>query len=215
MLSTRFAILLQELKSSQKVKGDIMKQSIIDKLDETIKAYRSQIPDRYDLEIIEPTKENSEIAIVFSLKNEKELLRYESSEINLTKIEIWLSEIVSKIKMIDEIVDRYEPFIIVDASSETLILIEIVTDTAKHVIRFDLDLEYQMVNLYASAYFYQTTSNMKTVSLDVDSNSSLYIEGSDFFMHLDASTSCSIKNIADSVSDLVKNAEDFILSIES
>lgn len=192
-----------------------MKQSIIDKLDETIKAYRSQIPDRYDLEIIEPTKENSEIAIVFSLKNEKELLRYESSEINLTKIEIWLSEIVSKIKMIDEIVDRYEPFIIVDASSETLILIEIVTDTAKHVIRFDLDLEYQMVNLYASAYFYQTTSNMKTVSLDVDSNSSLYIEGSDFFMHLDASTSCSIKNIADSVSDLVKNAEDFILSIES
>lgn len=192
-----------------------MKQSIIDKLDGTIKAYRSQIPDRYDLEIVEPTKENSEIAIVFSLKNEKELLRYESSEIDLTKIEIWLSEIVSKIKMIDEIVDRYEPLIIVDASSETLILIQISTDTAKHVISFDLDLEYQMVNLYASAYFYQTTSSMKTVSLDVDANSSLYIEGSDFFMHLDASTSCSIERIADSVSDLVKDAEDFILSIES
>ena len=191
-----------------------MKQSIIDKLDETIKTYRSQIPDRYDLEIVEPIKENSGIAIVFSLKNEKELLRCESSEIDLTKIEIWLSEIVSKIRMIDEIVDRYEPFIIVDASSETLILVEIVTDAAKHVISFDLDLEYQMVNLYASAYFYQTTSSMKTVSLDVDANSSLYIEGSDFFMHLDASTSCSIERIADSVSDLVKDAEDFILSME-
>lgn len=191
-----------------------MKQSIIDKLDETIKAYRSQILDQYDLEIVDQIKENSEIAIVFSLKREKELLRYESSEIDLTKIEIWLSEIVSKIKMIDEIVDRYEPFIIVDASSETLILIEIVTDTAKHVISFDLDQEYQIVNLYASAYFYQTTSNMKTVSLDVDASSSLYIEGSDFFMNLDASTSCSIERIADSVSDLVKDAEDFILSIE-
>ena len=192
-----------------------MKQSIIDKLDEKIKAYRSQIPDRYDLEIVEPIKENSEIAIVFSLKNEKELLRYESAQVDLTKIEIWFSEIVSKIRMIDEIVDRYEPFIIVDASSETLILIEISTDTAKHVIRFDLDLEYQMVNLYASAYFYQTTSNMKTVSLDIDANSSLYIEGSDFFMHLDASTSCSIERIADSVSYLVKDSEDFISSIES
>lgn len=192
-----------------------MKQSIIDKLDEKIKAYRSQIPDRYDLEIVEPIKENSEIAIVFSLKNEKELLRYESAQVDLTKIEIWFSEIVSKIRMIDEIVDRYEPFIIVDASSETLILIEIVTDAAKHVISFDLDLEYQMVNLYASAYFYQTTSNMKTVSLDIDANSSLYIEGSDFFMHLDASTSCSIERIADSVSYLVKDSEDFISSIES
>lgn len=191
-----------------------MKQSIIDKLDEKIKAYRSQIPDRYDLEIVEPIKENSEIAIVFSLKNEKELLRYESAQVDLTKIEIWFSEIVSKIRMIDEIVDRYEPFIIVDASSETLILIEIVTDTAKHVISFDLDHEYQMVNLYASAYFYQTTSSVKTISLAVDANSDLYIEGSDFFMHLDASTSYSIERIADSVSDLVKDAEDFILSIE-
>ena len=191
-----------------------MKQSILNQIEEKIDVYRSQITDRYDLEIVEPIKEKSEIAIVFSLKNEKELLRYEFSEIDLTKIEIWLSEIVSKIKMINEIVDRYEPFIIVDASSETLILIEIVTDTAKHLIRFDLDLEYQMVNLYASAYFYQTTSNMKTVSLDVDANSSLYIEGSDFFMHLDASTSCSIERIADSVSDLVKDAEDFILSME-
>lgn len=192
-----------------------MNQQTSDHLSVPIVAYRSEIPERYNFELVEPIKENSEIAIVFSLKNEKELLRYESSEIDLTKIEIWLSEISSKIKMIDEIVDRYEPFIIVDASSETLILIEIVTDTAKHVIRFDLDLEYQMVNLYASAYFYQTTSNMKTVSLDIDANSSLYIEGSDFFMHLDASTSCSIKNIADSVSDLVKDAEDFISSIES
>lgn len=192
-----------------------MKQQTSDHLDVPIVAYRSEIPERYNFELVEPIKENSEIAIVFSLKNEKELLRYESAQVDLIKIEIWLSEIVSKIKMIDEIVDRYEPFIIVDASSETLILVEIVTDTAKHVIRFDLDLEYQMVNLYASAYFYQTTSNMKTVSLDVDANSSLYIEGSDFFMHLDASTSCSIKNIADSVSDLVKDAEDFISSIES
>lgn len=191
-----------------------MKQQTSDHLDVLIVTYQSEIPERYDFELVEPIKEKSEIAIVFSLKNEKELLRYEASEIDLTKIEIWLSEIVSKIKMIDEIVDRYEPFIIVDASSETLILVEIVTDAAKHVISFDLDLEYQMVNLYASAYFYQTTSSTKTVSLDVDANSSLYIEGSDFFMHLDASTSCSIERIADSVSDLVKDAEDFILSME-
>lgn len=192
-----------------------MKHQTSDYLDALIVTYQSEIPERYDFELVEPIKENSEIAIVFSLKNEKELLRYEASEIDLTKIEIWLSEIVSKIKMIDEIVDRYEPFIIVDASSETLILIEIVTDTAKHVISFDLDHEYQMVNLYASAYFYQTTSSMKTVSLAVDANSDLYIEGSDFFMHLDASTSYSIERIADSVSDLVKDAEDFIMSIES
>lgn len=191
-----------------------MKQSILNEIEEKISAYRSQLSSRYDLAIVEPIKENSEIAIVFSLKNGKELLRYEAIEIDLTKIEIWLSEIVSKIKMIDEIVDRYEPFIIVDASSETLMLVEIVTDTAKHAISFDFDLEYQMVNLYASAYFYQTTSCMKTVSLAVDANSDLYIEGSDFFMHLDNLTSCSIKDIADSVSDLVKDAEDFILSME-
>ena len=191
-----------------------MKQQASDRLDVLIITYQSEVPERYDFELVEPIKEDSEIAIVFSLKNEKELLRHESSEIDLTKIEIWLSEIVSKIRMIDEIVDRYEPLIIVDASSETLILVEIVTDAAKHVIRFDLDLEYQMVNLYASAYFYQTTSSMKTVSLDVDANSSLYIEGSDFFMHLDASTSCSIERISDSVSDLVKDAEDFILSLD-
>lgn len=191
-----------------------MKQQTSNQLDALIITYQSEIPDRYDFEIVEPIKENSEIAIVFSLKNEKELLRYESAQVDSNKIEIWLSEIASKIKMIDEIVDRYEPFIIVDASSETLILIEISTDTAKHVISFDLDPEYQMVNLYASAYFYQTTSSMKTISLAVDANSDLYIEGSDFFMHLDASTSCSIERIADSVSDLVKDAEDFILSIE-
>ena len=191
-----------------------MKQQTSNQLDALIITYQSEIPDRYDFEIVEPIKENSEIAIVFSLKNEKELLRYESAQVDSNKIEIWLSEIASKIKMIDEIVDRYEPFIIVDASSETLILIEISTDTARHVISFDLDPEYQMVNLYASAYFYQTTSSMKTISLAVDANSDLYIEGSDFFMHLDASTSCSIERIADSVSDLVKDAEDFILSIE-
>lgn len=191
-----------------------MKQSILNRIEEKINTYRSQLSSRYDLAIVEPIKENSEIAIVFSLKNGNELLRYEASEIDLTKIEIWLTEIVSKIKMIDEIVDRYEPFIIVDASSETLVLIEIITETAKHVISFDLDLEYQIVNLYASAYFYQATSCMKTVSLAVDANSDLYIEGSDFFMHLDNLTSCSIKDIADSVSDLVKDSEDFILSME-
>ena len=191
-----------------------MKQSILNRIEEKINTYRSQLSSRYDLAIVEPIKENSEIAIVFSLKNGNELLRYEASEIDLTKIEIWLTEIVSKIKMIDEIVDRYEPFIIVDASSETLVLIEIITETAKHVISFDLDLEYQIVNLYASAYFYQATSCMKTVSLAIDANSDLYIEGSDFFMHLDNLTSCSIKDIADSVSDLVKDSEDFILSME-
>ena len=98
-----------------------MKQSILNRIEEKINAHRSQLSSRYDLAIVEPIKENSEIAIVFSIKNGKELLRYEAIEIDLTKIEIWLSEIVSKIKMIDEIVDRYEPFIIVDASSETLI----------------------------------------------------------------------------------------------
>lgn len=191
-----------------------MKQSILNQIEEKIDVYRSQLSSRYDLAIVEPIKEHSEIAIVFSLKNGKELLRYEAIEIDLTKIEIWLSEIASKIKMIDEIVDQYEPFIVVDNSSETSMLVEIVTDTARHVIIFDLDLEYQMVNLYASAYFYQTTSCMKTVSLAVDAISDLYIEGSDFFMHLDNFTSCSIKDIADSVSDLVKGAEDFILSME-
>lgn len=191
-----------------------MKQEILDKLEEKIDVYRSQISDRYDFEIVEPIKENSEIAIVFSIKHEKELLRYESSEANLSKIEIWLSDVVSKISMIDKIVELYEPFIIVDASSEMLILIKIVTENAKHVISFDYDLEYQIVNLYASAYFYQTTSNNRLVSLDVDSTSSLHIEGSDFFMYLDSSTSCSLEKIADSVIKLVGEAEDFILSME-
>ena len=191
-----------------------MKQQTSDHLDVLIITYQSEVPERYDFELVEPIKENSEIAIVFSLKNEKELLRYEASEIDLTKVEIWLSEIVSKIKMIDEIVDRYEPFIIVDVSSETLILIEIVTDSAKHVISFDLDLEYQMVNLYASAYFYQTTSNLRTVRLDVDANSNLYIEGSDFFMHYDSATNCSIQHIAKVVESTIDAAEDFILSLE-
>ena len=48
-----------------------MKQEILDKLEEKIDVYRSQIADRYDFEIVEPIKENSEIAIVFSLKYEK------------------------------------------------------------------------------------------------------------------------------------------------
>ena len=191
-----------------------MKQSIIDKLDEKIKAYRSQILDRYDLEIVEPIKENSEIAIVFSLKNEKELLRYEASEIDLTKIEIWLSEIVSNIVMIDEIVDRYEPFIIVDASSETLVLIGIITDAAKHIISFDFDLDYQLVIVYSSSYFYQTTAVEKTVCLDIDANSSLYVEGLDFFMHIDSSSSCSVEHLESTVRSLIGSAEDFIRSIE-
>ena len=191
-----------------------MKQSILDKLEEKLDTYRSQILDRYDFEIVEPIKENSEIALAFSIKYEKELLRYESTELNLSKIEIWLSDVVSKINMIDKIVEIYEPFIIVDASSETLILIKIVTENAKHVISFDYDLEYQIVNLYASAYFYQTTSNNRLVSLDVDANSSLHIEGSDFFMYLDSSTSCSLEKIADSVIKIVGDTEDFILSLE-
>lgn len=191
-----------------------MKQSILNEIEEKINTYQSQLSSRYDLEIVKPIKENSEIAIVFSLKKEKELLRYEAIEIDLTKIEIWLSEIVSKIKMIDEIVDRYEPFIIVDASSETLVLIEIITDTAKHVISFDFDLEYQMVNLYASAYFCQTTAVEKTISLDIDANSSLYVEGSDFFMHIDSSSSCSVEHLESTVRSLIGSAEDFIRSIE-
>lgn len=65
-----------------------MKQQTSDHLDVLIVTYQSEIPERYDFELVEPIKENSEIAIVFSLKNEKELLRYEASEIDLTKIEI-------------------------------------------------------------------------------------------------------------------------------
>lgn len=191
-----------------------MKQSILNEIEEKINTYRSQLSDRYDLAIVEPIKENSEIAIVFSLKNGKELLRYESAQVDLTKIEIWLSEIVSKIKMIDEIVDRYEPFIIVDASSETLVLIEIITEAAKHVVSFDFDPEYQMVNLYASAYFYQTTAVEKTIGLDIDANSSLYVEGSDFFMHIDSSSSCSVEHLESTVRSLIGSAEDFIRSIE-
>ena len=191
-----------------------MKQHASDHLDVPIVTYRSEIPERYDFELVEPIKENSEVAIVFSFMNEKELLRYESSKVDLTKIEIWLSEIVSKIKMIDEIVDRYEPFIIVDASSETLLLIEIITDTAKHIVRFDFDPEYQMVNLYSSAYFYQTTAVEKTVGLDIDANSSLYVEGSDFFMHIDSSSSCSVEHLESTVRSLIGSAEDFIQSIE-
>ena len=34
-----------------------MKQEILDKLEEKIDAYRSQILDRYDFEIVEPIKE--------------------------------------------------------------------------------------------------------------------------------------------------------------
>lgn len=186
-----------------------------DHLDVLILTYQSEVPERYDFEIVEPIKENSEIAISLCLKSGKELLRYEANEFDLLKIESWLADVASKIHMIDKVVEIYEPSIIVDASSDSVMMIEIKSEVAKHVIIFDLDLDYQMVNLYASAYFYQTTSNLKTVSLDVDANSTLYIEGSDFFMHLDTFTSCSIERIADSVSKLVKDAEDFILSIES
>jgi hypothetical protein len=192
-----------------------MKQQTSDHLDVLIITYQSEIPERYDFEIVEPIKEDSEIAIALYLKSEKELLRYESFEIDLLKIEAWLADVASKIYMIDKVVEIYEPFIIVDDSSDSIMMIEIKSEVAKHVIIFDLDLDYQLVNIYASSYFHQTTATERTVQLDVDSNSSLLIEGSDFFMHYDNSTSCSIQNISKVTENMIDAAEDFILSIES
>lgn len=192
-----------------------MNQQTSDHLSVLMITYQSEIPERYDFEIVEPIKENSEIAIVFSLKHEKELLRYESSELNLLKIESWLADVASKIYMIDKVVEIYESSIVVDDSSDSIMMIEIKSEVAKHVIIFDLDLDYQLVNIYASSYFYQTTAAERTVQLDVDSNSSLFIEGSDFFMHYDSSTSCSIQNISKVTENMIDAAEDFILSIES
>lgn len=191
-----------------------MKQQISDHLDVLIITYQLEIPERYGFEIVEPIKEDSEIAIALYLKSEKELLRYESFEIDLLKIEAWLADVASKIYMIDKVVEIYEPFIIVDDSSDSIMMIEIKSEVAKHVIIFDLDLDYQLVNIYASFYFYQTTATERTVQLDVDSNSSLFIEGSDFFMHYDNSTSCSIQNISKVTESMIDAAEDFILSLE-
>lgn len=192
-----------------------MKQQTSDHLDVLIITYQSEIPERYDFEIVEPIKEDSEIAIALRLKSEKELLRYEASEIDLLKIESWLADVASKIYMIDKVVELYEPFIIVDDSSDSIMMIEIKSEVAKHMIIFDLDLDYQLVNIYATSYFYQTTATERAVQLDVDSNSSLFIEGSDFFMHYDNLTSCSIQNISKVTENMIDAAEDFILSIES
>lgn len=191
-----------------------MKQQTSDHLDVLIITYQSEIPERYDFEIVEPIKEDSEIAIALYLKSEKELLRYESSKIDLLKIESWLANVASKIYMIDKVVELYEPFIIVDDSSDSIVIIEIKSEVAKHVIIFDLDLDYQLVNIYATSYFYQTTATERIVKLDVDSNSSLFIEGSDFFMHYDNLTSCSIQNISKVTESMIDAAEDFILSME-
>lgn len=191
-----------------------MNQQTSDHLSVLMITYQSEIPERYDFEIVEPIKEDSEIAIALYLKSEKELLRYESSEIDLLKIEAWLADVASKIYMIDKVVEIYEPFIIVDDSSDSIMMIEIKSEVAKHVIIFDLDLDYQLVNIYATSYFYQTTATERTVQLDVDSNSSLFIEGSDFFMHYDNLTSCSIQNISKVTESAIDAAEDFILSLE-
>lgn len=191
-----------------------MKQQISDHLSVLIITYQSEIPEHYDFELVEPIKEDSEIAIALYLKSEKELLRYESSEIDLLKIESWLADVASKIYMIDKVVEIYEPSIVVDDSSDSIMMIEIKSEVAKHVIIFDLDLDYQLVNIYASSYFYQTTATERTVQLDVDSNSSLFIEGSDFFMHYDNLTSCSIQNISKVTENMIDAAEDFILSME-
>ena len=180
-----------------------MKQQTLESLDQLIDTYRAEVPDHYTFELVEPIKLNSIVAIRFALKSRKDLLRFESDEVDLFKIESWLADVASKLHMIDKIVELYESSIIVDASSDS-VMIEIKSDVAKHVIIFDLDLDYQLVNIYATSYFYQTTATERTVSLDVDSNSSLYIEGSDFFMHYDSTTSCSIQHIA----------KVFILSLE-
>ena len=191
-----------------------MNQQTSDHLSVLMITYQSEIPERYEFELVEPIKEDSEIAIALYLKSEKELLRYEASEIDLLKIESWLADVASKIYMIDKVVEIYEPFIIVDDSSDSIVMIEIKSDVAKHVIIFDLDLDYQLVNVYASSYFYQATDTDRTVQLDVDSNSSLFVEGSDFFMHYDNLTSCSIQNISKVTESMIDAAEDFILSLE-
>ena len=191
-----------------------MNQQILENLDQLIYTYRAEVSDSYIFELVEPIKSTSSVAIILSLKSEKELLRYESDEVDLAKIESWLSDVASKIRMIDKIVELYESSIIVDASSDSVMMIEIKSEVAKHVIIFDLDLDYQLVNIYATSYFYQTTATERTVSLDVDSNSSLFIEGSDFFMHYDSETNCSIQHIAKVVESAIDAAEDFILSLE-
>lgn len=191
-----------------------MNQQILENLDQLIYTYRAEVSDSYIFELVEPIKSTSSVAIILSLKSEKELLRYESDEVDLAKIESWLSDVASKIRMIDKIVELYESSIIVDASSDSVMMIEIKSEVAKHVIIFDLDLDYQLVNIYATSYFYQTTAIERTVSLDIDSNSSLFIEGSDFFMHYDSETNCSIQHIAKVVESAIDAAEDFILSLE-
>lgn len=191
-----------------------MNQQILEKLDQLIYTYRAEVPDSYTFELVEPIKSNSNVSISFALKSGKEILRYESDEVDLLKIESWLSDVASKIHMIDKIVELYESSIIVDASSDSAMMIEIKSEVAKHVIIFDLDLDYQLANIYTTSYFYQTTATERTVSLDVDSNSSLFIEGSDFFMHYDSETNCSIQNIAKVVESTIDAAEDFILSLE-
>lgn len=191
-----------------------MNQQILENLDQLIYTYRAEVSDSYIFELVEPIKSASSVAIILSLKSEKELLRYESDEVDLAKIESWLSDVASKIRMIDKIVELYESSIIVDASSDSVMMIEIKSEVAKHVIIFDLDLDYQLVNIYATSYFYQTTAIERTVSLDIDSNSSLFIEGSDFSMHYDSETNCSIQNIAKVVESTIDAAEDFILSLE-
>ena len=191
-----------------------MNQQILENLDQLIYTYRAEVSDSYIFELVEPIKSASSVAIILSLKSEKELLRYESDEVDLAKIESWLSDVASKIRMIDKIIELYESSIIVDASSDSVMMIEIKSEVAKHVIIFDLDLDYQLVNIYATSYFYQTTAIERTVSLDIDSNSSLFIEGSDFFMHYDSETNCSIQNITKVVESTIDAAEDFILSLE-
>lgn len=191
-----------------------MNRQILENLDQLIYTYRVEVSDSYMFKLVEPIKSTSSVAIILSLKSEKELLRYESDEVDLAKIESWLSDVASKIRMIDKIVELYESSIIVDASSDSVMMIEIKSEVAKHVIIFDLDLDYQLVNIYATSYFYQTTATERTVSLDVDSNSSLFIEGSDFFMHYDSETNCSIQHIAKVVESAIDAAEDFILSLE-
>lgn len=191
-----------------------MNQEILENLDQLIYTYRAEVSDSYIFELVEPIKSASSVAIILSLKSEKELLRCESDEVDLAKIESWLSDVASKIRMIDKIVELYESSIIVDASSDSVMMIEIKSEVAKHVIIFDLDLDYQLVNIYATSYFYQTTAIERTVSLDIDSNSSLFIEGSDFFMHYDSETNCSIQNITKVVESTIDAAEDFILSLK-
>ena len=73
-----------------------MNQQILENLDQLIYTYRAEVSDSYIFELVEPIKSASSVAIILSLKSEKELLRYESDEVDLAKIESMSEKILDK-----------------------------------------------------------------------------------------------------------------------